>query len=82
MRFREDGARREIPVRIDETLPDYRTHALLGDSRFEFQLPRGSETMLRCHAPPARVPALKIHAFELMTRPAFIARSPADGTDP
>jgi len=36
VRYREDGARNEIPVRIDETAADYRTHALLAALRFEF----------------------------------------------
>ena len=36
VRYREDGAGREIPVRIDETAADYRTHALLAAIRVEF----------------------------------------------
>ena len=36
LRYREDGARREIPVRINETSADYRTHSLLMALRFEF----------------------------------------------
>ena len=36
VRYREDGARREIPVRINETAADYRTHSLLAALRFEF----------------------------------------------
>ena len=36
VRYGEDGARREIPVRIDETSAAYRTHALLAALRFEF----------------------------------------------
>ena len=40
-------------------------------------LPGGFETMPRRHAPPALVPVLKIHAFELMTRLSFIALPPA-----
>ncbi len=36
VRYREDGTRREIPVRINETSADYRTHALLAALRFEF----------------------------------------------
>ncbi len=36
VRYREDGTRREIPVRIDETAADYRTHAVLAAIRFEF----------------------------------------------
>ena len=36
VRYREDGARREIPVRIDETAADHRTHALLVGLRVEF----------------------------------------------
>ena len=36
VRYREDGARNEIPVRIDETAADHRTHALLAALRFEF----------------------------------------------
>ena len=36
VRYSEDGARREIPVRIDETTADYRTHSLLAALRFEF----------------------------------------------
>ncbi len=36
VRYREDGTRNEIPVRIDETAADYRTHALLAAVRFEF----------------------------------------------
>ena len=56
---------------------------MLAALQFEFQLRGGgSETVLRRHAPPALVPAFEICAFELMTLPALIARSPADGTDP
>lgn len=69
-------------ARIDETTADYRTHALLAALRFEFQLPGGSETVLQRHAPPARATVLKICASDLMTRSAFIARPPADGSDP
>ncbi len=36
VRYREDGTRREIPVRIDETAADYQTHALLAALRYEF----------------------------------------------
>ena len=36
VRYREDGTRREIPVRINETAADYRTHALLAALRVEF----------------------------------------------
>ena len=36
VRYREDGTRREIPVRINETSADYRTHSLLAALRFEF----------------------------------------------
>ena len=36
VRYGEDGARREIPVRIDETSAAHRTHALLAALRFEF----------------------------------------------
>ena len=36
LRYRQDGARNEIPVRIDETAADYRTHALLAALRYEF----------------------------------------------
>ena len=36
VRYREDGTRREIPVPINETSADYRTHALLAALRFEF----------------------------------------------
>ena len=35
VRYREDGARREIPVRINETSADYRTHSLLVALRFD-----------------------------------------------
>ena len=34
--YREDGARRDIPVRIDETSADYRTHPVLAALRVEF----------------------------------------------
>ncbi len=34
VRYREDGARREIPVRINETFADYRIHSLLVVLRF------------------------------------------------
>ncbi len=36
VRYRGDGTRREIPVRINETSADYRTHSLLAALRFEF----------------------------------------------
>lgn len=36
VRYREDGTRREIPVRINETAAEYRTHALLAALRVEF----------------------------------------------
>ena len=36
VRYREDGTRNEIPVRIDETAADYRTHAVLAALRVEF----------------------------------------------
>ena len=36
VRYREDGTRRAIPVRIDETAADYRTHAVLAALRVEF----------------------------------------------
>ena len=36
VRYREDGTRREIPVPINETSADYRTHSLLATLRFEF----------------------------------------------
>ena len=36
VRYREDGTRREIPVRINETSADYRTHAWLMTLRVEF----------------------------------------------
>ena len=36
VRYREDGTRREIPVRINETTARYRIHALLVTLRFEF----------------------------------------------
>ena len=36
VRYRADGTRREIPVRIDETSAEYRTHALLAALRLEF----------------------------------------------
>ncbi|MCY4560037.1 MAG: hypothetical protein OXF79_27495, partial [Chloroflexi bacterium] len=36
VRYREDGARREIPARINETTADHRTHSLLAALRFEF----------------------------------------------
>ena len=36
VRYREDGARREIPVRIDETSAGYRTRAWLATLRVEF----------------------------------------------
>ena len=35
LRYREDGTRREIPVRINETSADYRTHSLLVALRFD-----------------------------------------------
>ena len=36
VRYREDGTRREIPVRIDETTADHRTHSLLAAVRLQF----------------------------------------------
>ncbi len=36
VRYREDGTRREIPVRIDETTADYRIRAWLATLRVEF----------------------------------------------
>ena len=36
VRYREDGTRRDIPVPINETTADYRTHSLLAALRFEF----------------------------------------------
>ena len=36
VRYREDGTRREIPVRIDETAADHRTHSLLTAVRLQF----------------------------------------------
>ena len=36
VRYREDGTRNEIPVRINETSADYRTHAVLVALRVEF----------------------------------------------
>ncbi len=36
VRYREDGTRREIPVRINETAAAYRTHSWLAALRFEF----------------------------------------------
>ena len=36
VRYREDGTRRDIPVRINETSADYRTHSLLAALRFGF----------------------------------------------
>ena len=36
VRYREDGSRRETPVRINETSADYRTHALLAALRLAF----------------------------------------------
>ena len=36
VRYREDGTRREIPVPINGTSADYRTHSLLATLRFEF----------------------------------------------
>ncbi len=36
VRYRENGTRREIPVQINETLADHRTHSLLAALRFEF----------------------------------------------
>ena len=36
VRYREDGTRREIPVPINETSADYRTHSLLVTLRFDF----------------------------------------------
>ena len=36
VRYREDGTRREIPVQINETSADYRTHSLLVTLRFDF----------------------------------------------
>ena len=36
VRYREDGSRREFPVKIDETVADFKTHALLATFRFYF----------------------------------------------
>ncbi len=36
VRYREDGTRREIPIRINETSADYQTHSLLAALRYEF----------------------------------------------
>ena len=36
LRYSEDGARRQIPVRINETAADYRTQSLLAALRFGF----------------------------------------------
>ena len=36
VRYREDGTRRETPVRINETAAEYRTHSLLAALRFGF----------------------------------------------
>ena len=36
VRYREDGTRREIPVTINETSADHRTHSLLVTFRFDF----------------------------------------------
>ena len=36
VRYREDGTRREIPVTINETSADHRTHSLLVTLRFDF----------------------------------------------
>ena len=36
VRYREDGSRRDIRVRINETSADYRIHSLLAALRFEF----------------------------------------------
>ena len=36
VRYREDGTRRQIPVSINETAADHRTHTLLAMLRFEF----------------------------------------------
>ena len=40
--------------------------------------PRHTSTVFRRHVPPAQVPLLKNSAFDLMTRPAFIPRVPAE----
>ena len=37
--YREDGTRRAIPVTINETSADYRTHSLLATLRFALHLP-------------------------------------------
>ncbi len=80
--YREDGARREIPVRINETSANHRTHLVFAALRFEFRLLGGCEPVPRRHAPPARVPALKNSTFESMTRPVFVAREPAGRSNP
>ena len=36
VRYREDGTRRDIPVKVNETSADYRTRSLLATLRFEF----------------------------------------------
>ena len=36
VRYRNDGTRREIPVPINETAGDYRTHSLLVTLQFDF----------------------------------------------
>ena len=36
VRYREDGSRREFPVKIDETVADFKTYALLATLRFYF----------------------------------------------
>ena len=36
VRYGEDGSRRESPVKIDETVADFKTYALLATLRFEF----------------------------------------------
>lgn len=66
----DPGTDRRDPPR----LPDPR---IARGARFEFRLPRSSETMPRRHAPPVRIPVLKIRAFELMTRLAFITQPSA-----
>ena len=79
LRYREGGARREIPVRINETSANYRPHLLFAALWFEFRLLGGCETVLRRHAPPARVPALKNSTFDLMTGPCSSLGSPQAG---
>jgi opacity protein-like surface antigen len=36
VRYGEDGSRRESPLKIDETVADFKTYALLATLRFEF----------------------------------------------